>query len=110
MIVIAAACMHSTLIICCNFCYENNFGLLYSLLARKLYVKVATISNYTIDLKIVLVLFVPHSWVSGLTQQAIAQLIGDPRYLRFNVLIREDAKGSPFTDVNAKAAFSPQLF
>ena len=55
-------------------------------------------------------LFVPHSWVSGLTQQAIAQLIEDLRYLRFNVLIREDAKGSPFTDVNAKAALSPQLF
>ena len=54
--------------------------------------------------------FVPNSWVSGLTQQAIAQLTGDPRYLRFNVLIREDAKGSPFTDVNAKAALSPQLF
>ena len=50
--------------------------------------------------------FVPNSWVSGLTQQ----LIGDPRYQRFNVLIREDAKGSPFTDVNAKAALSPQLF
>ena len=32
--------------------------------------------------------------------------------LRFNVLIREDAKGSPFTDVmiNAKAALSSQLF
>ena len=57
-----------------------------------------------------LVLFVPHFWVSGLTQQANAQLIGDPRYLRFNVLIREDAKGSPFTDVNTKAALSPQLF
>ena len=55
-------------------------------------------------------LFVPYSWVSGLTQQAIAQLIGDPRYLRFNVLIREDAKGSPFTDVDAKAALPPQLF
>jgi hypothetical protein len=27
-----------------------------------------------------------------ISQQAIAQLIGDPRYLRFNVLIREDAK------------------
>ena len=36
---------------------------------------------------------VPHSWVSELTQQATAQVIGDPRYLRFNVLIREDAKG-----------------
>ena len=35
---------------------------------------------------------VPHSWGSGFTQQAIAQLIGHPRYLRFNVLIREDAK------------------
>ena len=46
----------------------------------------------------------------GLTQQAIAQLTGDPRYLRFNVLIREDAKGLPFTDVNAKAVLSPQLF
>ena len=52
--------------------------------------------------------------MSGFTQQAIAQLTGDPRYLRFNVLIREDAKGLPFTDVitdvNAKAALSPQLF
>ena len=27
-----------------------------------------------------------------ISQQAIAQLIGDPKYLRFNVLIREDAK------------------
>ena len=27
-----------------------------------------------------------------ISQQAIAQLIGDPRYLRFNVLIRKDAK------------------
>ena len=60
--------------------------------------------------ELVLVLFVPHSWVSGLIQQAIAQLIGDPRYLRFKVLIREDAKGSPFTDVNAKAVLSPHLF
>ena len=34
--------------------------------------------------------------MSGFTQQAIAQLIGDPRFLRFNVLIREDAKGLPF--------------
>ena len=42
--------------------------------------------------------------------KAIAQLVGDPRYLRFNVLIQEDAKGSPFTDVNDKAALSPQLF
>ena len=48
--------------------------------------------------------------MSGFTQQAIAQLTGDSRYLRFNVLIREDAKGLPFTDVNAKAALSPQLF
>ena len=30
--------------------------------------------------------------------------------LRFNVLIREDAKGSPFTDVNAKAALSSHYF
>ena len=30
--------------------------------------------------------------------------------LRFNVLIREDAKGSPCTDVNAKATLSSQLF
>ena len=52
----------------------------------------------------------PHSWVSGFTQQAIVQLIGDMRYLQFNVLIREDAKGLPFTDVDAKAALSPQLF
>ena len=42
---------------------------------------------------LVLVLFVPHSWVSGFTQQAIVRLTGDPRYLRFSVLIREDAKG-----------------
>ena len=57
-----------------------------------------------------LIQYVPHFWVSGLTQQAIAQLIGDPRYLRFNVLIREDAKSLPFTDVNVKATLSPQLF
>jgi hypothetical protein len=31
-------------------------------------------------------------YVERIFQQAIAQLIGDPRYLRFNVLIREDAK------------------
>ena len=55
------------------------------------------------------VYYIPHSWVRGLTQQAIAQLIGDPRYLRFNVLILKDAKGLPFTDVNVKAALS-QLF
>ena len=36
----------------------------------------------------------PHSWASGFTQQGIAQLIGDPRYRRFNVLIREDAKAN----------------
>ena len=54
--------------------------------------------------------YVPHSWVSGFTQQATAQLMGDPRYLRFNVLIREDVKGLLFTDVNAKAALSPPLF
>ena len=47
---------------------------------------------------------VPHSWVSGFTQQANAQLTRDPRYLRFNVLIREDAKGLPFIDVKVKAA------
>ena len=40
----------------------------------------------------------------------IAQLTGDPGYLRFNVLIREDAKGLSFTDVNVKTALSPQLF
>ena len=57
-----------------------------------------------------LVYYVPHSWVSGLTQQAIAQWTGGPRYLQFNVLTREDAKGLPFTDVNAKAALSPYLF
>ena len=43
-------------------------------------------------------------------QQGIAQLTGGPRYLRSNVLIREDAKGAPFVDVNAKAALSSQLF
>ena len=59
-----------------------------------------------------LVSYAFHSVVSGFTQQAIAQLIGDPRYVRFNVLIRQDAIGLPFTitDVNVKAALSPQLF
>ena len=47
-----------------------------------------------------------HSWVSGFTQQAIAQLVGDPSYQRLNVLIREDVKDQPFSDVNAKAALS----
>jgi hypothetical protein len=53
------------------------------------------------------------SWLSfsligeRISQKAIAQLIGDPRYLRFNVLIREDAKVEPFTDVNVKVALSP---
>ena len=42
-----------------------------------------------------LMYYVPHSWLSGFTQQAIAILIGDPRYLRFNVLFRENAKGIP---------------
>ena len=56
-----------------------------------------------------LVLFVPHFWVSGLTQLAIAQLTEDPRYLRFNVLIREDAEGSPYNNVNAKEALSPHF-
>ena len=45
--------------------------------------------------------------MSGLTQQATPELIEDPRYLRFNVLIGENAKGLPFTDVDAKAALSP---
>ena len=51
-----------------------------------------------------------HSLVSGFTQQATAQLVGDLRYLRFNVLIREDANSLPFTNVDAEAALSPQLF
>ena len=55
-------------------------------------------------------LFCSCSWLSRFTQQAIAQLIGDPRYLRFNVLTREDEKGLPFTDVDAKADLSPRLF
>ena len=43
-------------------------------------------------------------------KKAIVQLIEDPRFVRFNVLIREGAKGLPFADVNTKAAYSPQLF
>ena len=54
-------------------------------------------------------MFLTLGCMSGLTQQATAQLIGDPRYLRLNVLVREDAKGLPFTDVNVKSALSPQL-
>ena len=37
--------------------------------------------------------------LSGFTQQTIAQLIGDPRYLRFNVLTQEDGKNVPFTEL-----------
>ena len=44
---------------------------------------------------IYLMYYVPHSWLSGFTQQAIAILIVDRRYLRFNILIRENAKGLP---------------
>jgi hypothetical protein len=44
------------------------------------------------------------------SQQAIAQLIGDLRYLRFYVFIQEDAKIQPFTDLNVKVALSPQLY
>ena len=47
------------------------------------------------------------SLLNGFTEQANSQLIGDPRNLWFNVLIRED---QPFTDVSTKAARSPQLF
>jgi hypothetical protein len=43
-----------------------------------------------------------------ISEYAIAQSVGD--YLRFNVLVREDAKDQPFTDVNVKMALSPQLF
>ena len=59
-----------------------------------------------------------YSWVSGFTQQDIAQLTGDPRYLRFNVLIREDAKGtywcqckgSPFSSIILRPwVFHPHL-
>ena len=42
-----------------------------------------------------------------ISEYAIAQSVGD--YLWFNVLIREDAKDQPFTDVNVKVAISPQL-
>ena len=47
------------------------------------------------------------SWL--IFQQSIAQLIGNPGHLRFNVLIGEDAKGLQFADVNVKAALSPHL-
>ena len=48
--------------------------------------------------------------MSGLTKTV--QLIGDPKYrhdMQFNVIIRKDAKGSPFAGVIAKAALTPQL-
>lgn len=46
-----------------------------------------------------LIWYVPHSWVSEFTQQNIAQLVGNLGYLRFNVLILEDAKGLPFKPI-----------
>ena len=45
----------------------------------------------------------------SLVVSGIALLIGDPRYLRFNVLIREDAEGLPFANVNAKTVLFAQL-
>ena len=38
----------------------------------------------------------------------LLRLMRDPRYLRFNVLVREDAKVLQFTDVVNVAALSPQ--
>ena len=51
-----------------------------------------------------------HSLVSGFSQQATCPIIGNPEGLRFNVVIQEDAKVSPFTDVIVKAALSTHLF
>ena len=46
--------------------------------------------------------------MSGFTQPAITQLIADLKYL--GVFIREDVRGlKPFTDDNAKAAFSSRF-
>ena len=51
-----------------------------------------------------------HSLVSGFSQQANAQLKRASEGLRFNVVIREDAKVSLFTVAIVKAALSTHLF
>ena len=51
-----------------------------------------------------------HSLVSGFSQQANAQLNRESEGLRFNVVIREDAKVSPFTVAIVKAALCTHLF
>ena len=59
---------------------------------------------------VVMLLFVNLSCFSLLSEHDIAQLIGDLRCLRFNILIRGNLKGLPFTDANVNAALSPRLF
>ena len=55
----------------------------------------------------VMIYYVPHSWMSGFTQQATAQLIGNPKYLRFNVLVSLSQKTRKvFTYVNVGFPFS----
>ena len=44
------------------------------------------------------------------TEDFEVYLYSDHRGLRFNVVIREDAKVSPFTDIVVKAALSTNLF
>ena len=50
-----------------------------------------------------------HSFVSGFSQQAMLPNYRESEGLRFNVVIREDAKVSPFTDIIVKAALSTHL-
>ena len=66
--------------------------------------------SYKLPILVSLAQYVPQSRVSRYTQQAIVQLTGDPRHPRFNVLIRKDARGLLFTDINVRAALSPQLY
>ena len=61
---------------------------------------VAQVYSKSLSKAICLYIVCSHSLASGFTQQTIAQLIGDTRYLRFDVLIQQDAKGLPFTYVN----------
>jgi hypothetical protein len=70
-------------------CFERNSRLPF---CEKIYVfQVA--SDDTLNLDGISLSLLSSSLIGErISQQAIAQLIVDPRYLRFNVLIREDAK------------------
>ena len=70
-------------------CLERNSRLPF---CEKIYVFQAA-SDDTLNLDGISLSLLSSSLIGErISQQAIAQLIVDPRYLRFNVLIREDAK------------------